>query len=195
MLEDGITDALVQPTHLLYGIEYDKMRRQWTRMQGDLHPYSLAYRCWRRRRTSESWPPYWEPIRGKGEALVFWDIARSLANVVYPALQMIFFSRGREDVLMGRWRVGRRMSARSSMCPRPDGSLMLVAGDHAIHDMAGDRETAGSATLRRTDLQFNVSCKGWSYAPIQELYQKHIRHCEKETDIYETFSVSSSHRY
>lgn len=26
MLEDGITDALVQPTHLLYGIEYDKMR-------------------------------------------------------------------------------------------------------------------------------------------------------------------------
>lgn len=42
MLEDGITDALVQPTHLLYGIEYDKMRETVDAYAGRFASLQLA---------------------------------------------------------------------------------------------------------------------------------------------------------
>ena len=146
MLEDGITDALVQPTHLLYGIEYDKMRETVDAYAGrfaslqfgipllatteDLRELAAIL--------SEAYP------RKEGEALVFLGHGTDhFANVVYPALQMIFHMQGRGDVLVGTvegWPSYEDVYAQLHVSSLRLVPLMLVAGDHALHDMAGDQE-------------------------------------------------------
>ena len=58
--------------------------------------------------------------------------------------------------------------------------LMLVAGDHAIHDMAGDGEDSWKRRFEEDGLAVQCVLQGLgAMPPIQELYQKHIRTLQK----------------
>lgn len=182
MLEDGITDALVQPTHLLYGIEYDKMRETVDAYAGrfaslqfgipllatteDLRELAAIL--------SEAYP------RKEGEALVFLGHGTDhFANVVYPALQMIFHMQGRGDVLVGTvegWPSYEDVYAQLHVSSLRLVPLMLVAGDHALHDMAGDQEDSWKCRFEEAGLAAQCVLQGLGAMPqIQELYRKHIR--------------------
>ena len=186
MLEDGITDALVQPTHLLYGIEYDKMKATVDAYAGrfaslqfgipllatteDLRELAAIL--------SEAYP------RKEGEALVFLGHGTDhFANVVYPALQMIFHMQGREDVLIGTvegWPSYEEVRAQLHVSALRMVPLMLVAGDHAIHDMAGDGEDSWKRRFEEDGLAVQCVLQGLgAMPPIQELYQNHIRTLQK----------------
>ena len=182
MLEDGITDALVQPTHLLYGIEYDKMRETVDAYAGrfaslqfgipllatteDLRELAAIL--------SEAYP------RKEGEALVFLGHGTDhFANVVYPALQMIFHMQGRGDVLVGTvegWPSYEDVYAQLHVSSLRLVPLMLGAGDHALHDMAGDQEDSWKCRFEEAGLAVQCVLQGLGAMPqIQELYRKHIR--------------------
>ena len=54
--------------------------------------------------------------------------------------------------------------------------LMLVAGDHAVNDMAGDAETSWKCILTRRGYQVECVLQGLGVLPgVQEMYRQHLR--------------------
>ncbi len=143
----GVRRAAIQPTHLLYGIEYDKLKAETEKFTQAFETLPLgrpllaetAHIQAFAAKLSEDDPPE------DGGAVVFMGHGTEhFANAVYPALQTALRLEGREDMLVGTvegWPsledVVRQLEPggpkRVRLVP-----LMLVAGEHARNDMAGE---------------------------------------------------------
>ena len=180
MLQDGVTDAVVQPTHLLYGIEFDKIQETCREYAGrfaslrlgapllasteDLQELASAL--------SDAYPP-----REDETLVLFGHGTAHFANVVYPALQTVFHIRGRDDVLIGTvegWPDYAAVRSQLRTAAVRLVPLMLVAGDHALHDMAGQEEDSWKSRLEKDGFSVRCVLQGLgAMPPIQKLYQKH----------------------
>ena len=143
----GVRDVLIQPTHLTPGDEYDKLCRI-------AEPYRDRFAAFRVARPLIAGPEDLLAVAEAvlahyplpaGEALVLMGHgSEHIANMIYPALQTAFRAKGADNVFVGTvegWpelddclaalRAG--TWKRVTLAP-----LMLVAGDHAMNDMAGD---------------------------------------------------------
>lgn len=185
----GVTDVLVQPTHILPGNEYDKIRREMAPFQGrfsaltmgppllgdtdDLRALAAVL--------SEAYPAQ------AGEALVLFGHGTDhLTNVLYPALQTVFRLMGRDDVLVGTvegWPAYEEVAAqmeqggwrRARLVP-----LMLVAGDHAMNDMAGPSDS-WRTKLEAAGYSVHWDIRGLGeLAGVRELYCRHLTRTVEE---------------
>ena len=152
----GVRRVAVQPTHLLYGFEYDKLRAEaegfanrfdWLAVGKPLLAGSRDILRFAEK-IAETHP------RRAGEAVVYLGHGTEhFANAAYPALQTALQLAGRDDIRIGTvegWPgledvLGQLQAPRRvRLLP-----LMLVAGDHARSDMAvewrGRLEEAGHA--------------------------------------------------
>ncbi len=58
---------------------------------------------------------------------------------------------------------------------------MIVAGDHARHDMASDKEDSWKYALEKEGYEISCVLKGLGeYKGIQELFLEHIRSASEE---------------
>lgn len=182
--KQGVTEVLVQPTHILWGYEYDKLTREaepWRdRFEhlrfgkplltdtGDLRALAAAL--------SAAYPAR------AGETLVLFGHGTGhAANLVYPALQTAFHLAGRRDVLVGTvegWPafedVLRQLRERNEknvhLAP-----LMLVAGDHALNDMAGQTPESWKSRLETEGVTARATLRGLGLLPeVQDLYRAHL---------------------
>ena len=178
--EQGYETVKVLPTHLLYGVEYDKMCRQCAE--------SAAYAD----------VAVGKPLLAGTEDLL--EVVRVLAgayprrentcvvlmghgtehyvNPVYAALDYMFAAQGRPDVIVGtveaypgivqvRGRAGGYKEA--VLAP-----LMLVAGDHARNDMAGSGADSWQSVLEADGVAVRPVLRGLGeLAGICGLYAKH----------------------
>ncbi|WP_298024130.1 sirohydrochlorin cobaltochelatase [uncultured Dysosmobacter sp.] len=180
----GIREVLVQPTHILYGHEYDKIRAEaepWRKRfdslvigrplladTEDIQALAAAM--------SRTYPPCAD------ETLVLFGHGTDhFANAVYPALQTAFWLTGRADVLVGTvegWPsyedVSRQIQAggrkRVHLVP-----LMLVAGDHAMNDMAGAESGSWASRLTAEGCTVRCTVEGLGAVPaVQALYRAHL---------------------
>ena len=152
----GVRDVLIQPTHLTPGDEYDKLCR-------------IAEACRERFEIFRMSKPLISapedllavadavlahyPMQA-GEALLLMGHGSGhIANMIYPALQTAFRFKGAENVFVGTvegWpelpdclaQLKRSPWNRVELAP-----LMLVAGDHALNDMAGDEPDSWKSRL------------------------------------------------
>ena len=141
----GVSRVVVQPTHLLYGFEYDKLKAETEGFSdrfdqiivgkpllasnGDILRFA--------EKLAETHP------QRDGEAVVYMGHGTEhIANAVYPALQTALELAGRDDIRIGTvegWPgledILRHWKAPCQIKLLP---LMLVAGEHARKDMAVD---------------------------------------------------------
>ena len=104
------------------------------------------------------------------------------ANVVYPALQGVFRAMGRADVFVGTvegWPgiglIARQVKEAGFPAARL-APLMLVAGDHARRDMAGDAPESWKNVLARQGLEVSWVLRGLGEdTGVQALYRRHLR--------------------
>lgn len=181
LYQSGIRRAAIQPTHLLYGIEYDKLKAEAEKFAGKygllavgrpLLADASAIKAFALK-LCETYPPE------DGGAVVFMGHGTEhFANAVYPALQTALRLEGREDLLVGTvegWPtledMVRQLAAggpkRVRLVP-----LMLVAGDHARNDMAGEWKP------RLEEAGHTVSCcfTGLGQRPwVRDMYQARLR--------------------
>ncbi len=181
----GYEDVAVQPTHFLYGVEYDKMKEQalaaapgFARLRlgapllaGNDDMQALG------RAVSALYPA----APGQAVVLMGHGSAR-FANTVYPAMQTVFALMGRPDVRVGTaegWpgldevRAALRQSGVRSVRLAP---MMLVAGDHAWNDMAGAEPDSWRSILGQDGYAVECSLRGLgSVASVQEIYMAHLR--------------------
>ena len=182
--KQGVTEVLVQPTHILCGHEYDKLKREaepWRgRFEslrigrplltdtGDLQTLAAVL--------SAAYP------HQAGEALVLFGHGTDhAANLVYPALQTAFYLAGRPDVLVGTvegWPAFEDVLAQLKAQDRKSVHLvplMLVAGDHALHDMAGDTPDSWKSRLEAEGFTVRSTLRGLGVMPaVQDMYRTHL---------------------
>jgi sirohydrochlorin cobaltochelatase len=184
ILADGVTDLLVQPTHMMAGEEFASVIEDIRAFKERFSSVSLG-----------------EPLLASPE-----DI-----SLLAKALEQIFSSVGENEMLalMGhgssavrenpyeklnalfekdgfeRFRVG-TVEFDPGFAPVLDAAklrrpkkiylapLMVVAGDHALNDMAGDEEDSWSSMLRAEGFEPVSILKGMGeYEAVREMYISH----------------------
>lgn len=181
----GYDHVILQPTHFLYGIEYDNLRACAKECEPLFSRLTLGVPL-----LSGS-----EDLRGLAQILeTEYPPEESLAlvlmghgtphfsDLVYPALQAVFHMDGRKDCFVGTvegWpdlpTVAGELRdggfSRVRLVP-----LMLVAGDHALRDMAGDDPESWKSTLTREGFSVDCVMQGLGMSRgVQDLYRRHLR--------------------
>lgn len=181
----GCRRVLVQPTHFLWGMEYDKLKAQalaaapgfdWLRVGRPLLDDTRDLRA-----LAGAIGALYPAEPGRAVVLMGHGSAHR-ANVVYPALQGIFELQSRPDIRVGTvegWpglaevcaALARSRASRVLLVP-----LMLVAGDHAQNDMAGPGPHSWRSVLAGQGYRVDWVRHGLgSEKAVQDLYAAHLR--------------------
>lgn len=168
MAEDGIEQVIVQPTHIINGIENDKMLSDLMEYAGVFHKISVG------KPLLTSVDDYKKSIHAvmsevsleEDEALVLMGHGTDHhANAAYPTLEYTFHSLGYSQVLVGTVEgfpnlknVMQKLeisgNQKAALMP-----FMLVAGDHAKNDMSGN-EDSWQAQLEDAGYEVKTIVKG-----------------------------------
>lgn len=183
MAVDGIENVIVQPTHIINGIENDSML-------SDVMEYTDRFgRIRVGRPLLTSVDDYKKSIHalmaevclGEGEALALMGHGTDHhANSAYPTLEYTFHSLGYNQVLVGT--VDGFPDLRNVMAKLEISGMkkvvlmpfMLVAGDHAKNDMAGDGDS-WKTELEEAGYEVRTIIKGLGEMKgIRNIYIEHI---------------------
>lgn len=191
---EGYTEVIVQPLHIEAGAEYEKVKGIVSHLQAEkafkrlelgrpllYYPgvegypddYSIAIKA------LESQMPQ----LGRRDAVVFMGHGGPHpANAAYATLQMKLEANGLEKVFVYTvegypdldWVVEKlKETKRKKVTLMP---FMMVAGDHANNDMAGDEEDSAKSILKAAGFEVNTVVKGLGENPaIQDIYVQHIK--------------------
>lgn len=183
MASDGIENVIVQPTHIINGIEND-------RMMCDVMDYTDRFRKIRvGKPLLTSVDDYKKAIHAvmseadleDGEILVFMGHGTDHhANSAYPTLEYTFHALGYNQVLVGTVEgfpdlknvmTKLEISGGKKVVLMP---FMLVAGDHAKNDMAGE-EDSWKTELEEAGYEVKAVIKGLGeMRGIRSIYIEHI---------------------
>lgn len=188
MKQEGISEVLVQPTHVLHGVENDLMLKEIHRVKDDFksvrvgRPLLSATSDYRK--AAEELAV--ELSTGsEEEALLFMGHGTShYTNSSYAALEYVFRDKGYKHVYVGTVEAypsldtilpRLKRKAYKGICLTP---FMIVSGDHAINDMAGE-EDSWRDILSREGYQVECILKGLGeYKGIQDIFIEHAREAE-----------------
>lgn len=186
MIEDGITEVVVQPTHVINGIENDQMMAEALAYQD--HFTSIRFGAPLLTSEEDSCAVI-EAVMAefkelpRDEALVFMGHGTThYANSIYAALDYKFKDMGYSNVFLGTVEAYPSMETlmklvhtygakRVTLAP-----FMVVAGDHALNDMSGDDPDSWRSRFESAGFKVDCVLKGLGeYKGIRNLYIKHIR--------------------
>lgn len=191
---EGYTEVLVQPLHVVAGEEYDKVKflvEQYAQAKAFdkiVIGRPLLYYMGQEGKPDD----YLTVIKavetqlpklGSREAVVFMGHGGvHPANAAYAALQLKLTENGPENVFL--YTVEAFPALDSVMKKLKQNKVkkvtlmpfMLVAGDHATNDMAGDKEESAQNRLLKAGFEVDVYLHGLGEnAAIQEIYTQHLR--------------------
>lgn len=189
-LNDGYMDLLVQPTHIINGNENDSMletlrayRDRFARIRVGAPLFSGEKDC---RQVINALTGHYADLDTQ-EALVFMGHGTEHhADFVYPALDYMCKASGHSNIhiatVEGYPTLEEVKSALRIQKPKQVilAPLMLVAGDHAANDMAGNDDDSWKNQLEQEG--FSVSCclKGLGeYPEIQTLFLEHLKNAKE----------------
>lgn len=185
-VQSGVRTLIIQPTHLMKGLEYDKLR-------GVLSGYSDSFDCITLgdplltsdddfRRVADALIDASSIYEDGETALVFMGHGtEAAANGIYDRMQDVFRGKGKTDYYIGTVEAAPSLddvigavdkSGYRRVVLRP---LMLVAGNHAVNDMAS-REDPESWYSRFTTAGYDTVCviEGLGQIPaVRDLYADH----------------------
>lgn len=186
MQEDGITDVIVQPTHVINGIENDLMTQEALAFRMDFHSILFGDPLLT---TQEDNRYMIEAIRSEFSGLADDEVlvlmghgTTHYSNSIYAALDYMFKDHGYPNIFLGTVESYPSMESLLHMIreyqPRRVilAPFMIVAGDHAQNDMAGDDPESWRCQIEAAG--FPVSCvlKGLGeYPSVRKLFLDHVR--------------------
>ncbi|WKY47434.1 sirohydrochlorin cobaltochelatase [Eubacteriaceae bacterium ES3] len=182
----GYTEVICQTTHIINGHEYDITLKELKAFEDDFEVLTLG------KPLLTSVDDYKKTIAvvmeampelKEGEALLYMGHgSEHHANSVYPCLDYMFKSEGFKDVYMGTVegfpelddilpQLKEKGYKKIYLAP-----FMLVAGDHAQNDLAGDEEDSWNTLLKAQGFETQVILEGLGeYSGIQALFLEHLQ--------------------
>lgn len=186
MAADGVTDALVQTTHLLAGEEFQKMQEAASSHAGQFDTLAMGAPLVSDEEDVAALAKAVEQIYGEvpaHELLVFMGHGSDCMTFpVYEHLQRQFRRDGYDNICIGTVefspgiapvlrRVREQRPARVHLAP-----LLLASGDHAINDMAGDAPDSWKNQIARLGADVVCHLNGLGeYEAVRSLYVAHAR--------------------
>lgn len=184
MTADGMEQVIVQPTHIINGLENDRMLECVRLYAGAFRKLSVGsplltgvedYKKAVHAVMEEAGPE-------EGEALLLMGHGSDHhGNAAYPALEYMFHQQGYSQVFVGTVEgfpafenvvEKLKKSGKRKVLLMP---FLVVAGDHAKHDMAGDGESWKSK-LEDAGYRVRVRMQGLGELKgIRRLFAEHIR--------------------
>lgn len=187
LLDEGYDDVVIQPTHIMNGEEYDKLAAQAAPLLPRFGRAVLGeplltvaedYRAAAEALMAEL------PPTGAGEALVLMGHgSEHFANAAYALLEYVLHDLGWKDAFVGTVegypaleQVMARLAERSGidrvlLCP-----FMVVAGDHARNDMAGEEPDSWKSRLEAAGYTVACMVRGLGQLPgVRARFAAHAR--------------------
>lgn len=175
-----VRQVIIQPTHLLYGYEYDKLKAEADALADRFERLTAGRPLLADNRDIQRFAYHLSqnhPAETERVTVLMGHGTAHFANAAYPALQTALSFLGRSDICIGTvegWPglddVLRQLepggARRIDLFP-----LMLVAGDHARNDMAAEWKS------RLEEAGHMVSCSftGLGELPwVQEMYRERL---------------------
>ncbi len=185
MLEDGITSLVVQPTHIINGIENDLMKEDVLRYEKRFEKIAFGTPLLTSTEDNEaviSAVMAEFPNLGKKDALVFMGHGTThYANSIYAALDYTFKDMGYPHVFLGTVEAYPSFETLLKLVRNfgPEkiilAPFMVVAGDHAIHDMSSEDEDSWRSRFQREGFSVECVMRGLGeYSGVRRIYIEHI---------------------
>lgn len=188
MIRDGVTDLIVQPTHIINGIETDLMKEDVLSYREQFQSIRFGDPLLTSTEDNEeairAFMSEWTALP-KDEALILMGHGTPhYANAVYAALDYTFKDLGYPNVFIGTVEsypsVPSLLKNLKSFCPKKVhlAPFMIVAGDHATNDMAGDEPDSWKNQFESAGYEVECHLKGLGeYEGIRKIFLRHIREC------------------
>ena len=188
--DEGFTEVIVQPLHVIPGAEFHDLVMTVGKFKAGFEKLVIGSPLLA---SSEDYMNAAAALKtqlpelGDGEAVVLMGHGtHHPANAAYPALERVFEDAGLHNVLVGTVegypelehvisKLKRLNIRKVTLMP-----FMLVAGDHAQNDMAGDEEDSWKTILTNKGFDVDVILKGMGENPqIQAIYLQHVEQAIK----------------
>lgn len=177
---DGIEDIYIQPLHIIQGHEYEKVVKLGQKIGLPL----LS--------SDEDYEKVVDIVNSddlnEGEAIVFMGHGSDhVADESYKKLENIYRKKGYENVYVATVEGADTIEDVLEDIKDKDYKkiilqpFMLVAGDHAINDMASDEDDSWNSIVKDAGYEVEVRVKGLGeYEGIQDMYVEHLRDLMEE---------------
>ena len=186
LVADGVKKVVLQPTHLMHGYEYDDVMAEIAPYVDQFDSFAIGEPLLS---SLEDYDAVIDALLAENENVGSEDVAlvymghgtEHFANACYSQLQALMRAEGYENAFVGTVEsfptVDDMLAAvaefgASKVILQP---LMVVAGDHANNDMAGDEEDSWKTAF--TQAGYEVECVieglGQSQA-IRDIYVEHV---------------------
>ena len=190
MKNDGISDVIIQPTHILNGIENDLMLRDANLYKREFN--SIKFGAPLLHETED----YWKVINAfvnrlpefsDNEAVVCMGHGtQHYTNASYAALDYMFKDKGYENIYIATVEAYPSLSniIKKLKEKKYDKIIlvpfMIVSGDHAKNDMAGDEDDSWKVILERDGFEVSCILEGLGENPeIRKILLDHVDHVLK----------------
>lgn len=191
LAKEGVTDVVIQPTHIINGDEYEKLCNQARTFEQRFSHLRVGTPLLT---AMEDYVAVAAalldqlPLRREDTALVYMGHGTEHhANAAYALLEYLLHDMGRRDICIGTvesypgfaevLRRLRECEARKVILY----PLMLVAGDHAQNDLAGDDEASWKSMLTHEGYEVTCNLQGLGESPgTRALFAGHARAAEEE---------------
>lgn len=183
---DGYQRVIVQPTHILGGIENDRMHEEIEKYEEAFEQIRFGAPLLETTQdfleTAQVVFDEFGNLSGQDVLVLMGHGTAHQANAVYRNMNEIFHKNGYENVFVGtvegtptledvRCFVEAHPHKTVHLAP-----LMLVAGEHVLADMAGEDETSWKKVLTRDGYRVVCHIKGLGeYPEIRKIYLNHLR--------------------
>ncbi len=180
MQDRGVENIYIQPLHIIPGHEYEKLLSLGVNVGKP-----LLY-------SDEDYEDIVEGLHiseiSEGEALVFMGHGTDHeSDKAYKKLEKTYRNRGIEDIFIATVEGGTTLEDIIPRLKKDDikkvvlAPFMLVAGDHAINDMASDEDDSWKSILEKSGFEVEINLKGLGeYEIIQDIYLRHLRELMEE---------------
>ena len=186
MLSDGITDVVVQPTHVINGIENDLMKAHALAYQNHFHSISFGNPLLTseddNRKMVEAVAHQFSDLGSDNVLVLMGHGTEHYANSVYAALDYRFKDMGYSNIFMGTVEayppLESILRATGNVCPQQIilAPFMIVAGDHARNDLAGDAPESWLSQFKKKGYQVNAVLKGLGeYPEVRQILIDHVQ--------------------
>lgn len=185
MIQDGISEVIIQPTHIINGIENELMKEDALAHRSHFERISFGDPLLT---TSEDNTDVIKALMEEfsdleeKEALIFMGHGTThYSNSVYAALDYTFKDLGYKNVFLGTVEAYPTIDSIKKLIKSAGISkirlapFMVVAGDHATNDMSGDDEDSWKSQLEKDGYEVVTCMRGLGeYQGIRKIYLEHL---------------------
>lgn len=190
LVSDGFKEVIVQPTHILNGIENDEMMEMVKQFHSRIPVLKIGTPLLT---TTQDMELVIEslteeiPLLRQDEVCVWMGHGTGhYVNAVYAGLDYMLKEKGLDKIYVGTVEAYPGISQVIRLVKNSGAKrvilmpFMLVAGDHVMNDMAGESADSWKSMFQQEGLEVNCVMRGiGEYSGIQEIYLNHAENAEE----------------